>query len=163
MIRPLEERDIEIVCTIVNENWKNVYSEYINPMLLNADGCAERICRLKSDFSSHRLSEYVWEEQNQVSAMLSFGDTADTDITEAFEIWRIYVDAHFQQKGIGKQLLDFAEQQAKKQGYKRIVIWAFKSNHRAISFYQKQGYCIDKEEYLGEPYLATGIRLKKEI
>ena len=37
MIRPLEERDIEIVCTIVNENWKNVYSEYINPMLLRAD------------------------------------------------------------------------------------------------------------------------------
>lgn len=97
MIRPLEERDIEIVCTIVNENWKNVYSGYINPMLLNADGCAERICRLKSDFSSHRLSEYVWEEQNQVSAMLSFGDTADTDVTEAFEIWRIYVATQFQQ------------------------------------------------------------------
>ena len=163
MIRPLEEKDIEVVCGIVNENWKNVYAEYINPLLLNADGCAERIHQLKLDFITHRLSEYVWEEQNQVSAMLAFGDTADTDLAEAFEIWRIYVAPQFQKKGIGKLLLEFAEKQAKRQGYKRIVIWAFKDNYRAVSFYQKHGYCIDKEEYLGEPYLAIGTRLKKEI
>lgn len=163
MIRPLEEKDIEMVCSIVNENWKNVYAGYINPLLLNEDGCAERIRHLKLDFTIHRLSEYVWEEENQVSAMLSIGDTADTDLTGAFEIWRIYVAAQFQKKGIGKLLLDFAEQQAKQQGYKKIVIWAFRDNYRAVSFYQKHGYCIDKEEYLGEPYLAIGIRLKKEI
>lgn len=163
MIRALEEKDIEIVCSIVNENWKNVYAGYINPLLLNEDGCAERIRHLKLDFTIHRLSEYVWEEENQVSAMLSIGDTADTDLAEAFEIWRIYVAVQFQKKGIGKLLLEFAEQQAKRQGYKRIVIWAFKDNYQAISFYQKHGYCIDKEEYLGEPYLAIGTRLKKEI
>ena len=95
--------------------------------------------------------------------MLSIGDAADTDIVKAFEIWRIYVVAQFQKKGIGKSLLDFTQQKAKEQGYKRIVIWAFKDNHRAISFYQRNGYCIDKEEYLGEPYLAAGVRLKKEI
>lgn len=163
MIRPLEEKDIKVVCDIVNENWRNVYSGHINPLLLNADGCTERIHKLKTDFTAHRLSEYVWEEENQVSAMLSVGNTADADIEGAFEIWRIYVDTCAQGNGIGKRLLEFAEQQAKQQGYKRIVIWAFKENYRAVSFYQKCGYCVDKEEYLGEPYLATGIRLKKEI
>lgn len=163
MIRPLEEKDIEIVCDIVNENWKNIYAGYINPLLLNADGCAERIHKLKSDFTTHRLSEYVWETENRVSAMLSFGNTADIDMEGAFEIWRIYVDAAVQGNGIGKQLLDFAEQQAKQHGYKNIIIWAFKENNRAISFYQKRGYCVDKEVYLGEPYLAMGIRLMKEI
>lgn len=163
MIRPLEEKDIEAVCKIVNDNWKNVYTGIVNPLLTSKDGCAERIRQLKLDFATHRLSEYVWEEDNRVSAMLSIGDTADTDIAEAFEIWRIYVVAQFQKKGIGKSLLDFAQQKAKEQGYKRIVIWAFKDNHRAISFYQKNGYCIDKEEYLGEPYLVMGVRLRKEI
>lgn len=163
MIRPLEEMDVEIVCDIVNENWKNIYAGYVNPLLLNADGCAERIHKLKSDFITHRLLEYVWEEENQVSAMLSIGNTADADIEGAFEIWRIYVEAGVQGNGIGKRLLEFAEQQAKQRGYKKIVIWAFKENYRAISFYLKCGYCADKEEYLGEPYLAQGIRLKKEI
>ena len=37
MIRPLEEKDIDTVCGIVNENWKNVYSAYVNPLLLNSD------------------------------------------------------------------------------------------------------------------------------
>lgn len=65
MVRPLKEKDIEIVCRIVNENWKNVYAEYINPLLLNMDGCAERMNRLKLDFATHRLSEFVWEEKNK--------------------------------------------------------------------------------------------------
>ena len=163
MIRPLEEKDYDTVCRIVNENWKNVYSEYVNPLLLNSDGCVERTRRLKSDFVARRLSEYVWEEENQVSAMLSFGDTADEDMAGAFEIWRIYVDFQYQGKGIGKMLIDFAEQKAKEQGYKEIVIWAFKNNHHAVSFYKKRGYCVDKEEYLSEPYYSMGIRLKKSI
>lgn len=163
MIRPLEENDIEMVCNIVNDNWKCVYAGYVNPLLLNGVGCAERTRRLKLDFATHRLSEYVWEEDNQIAAMLSIGDTADTDIAEAFEIWRIYVAAQFQKKGIGKSLLDFAERQAKEQGYKKIVIWAFKDNYRAVSFYQKNGYCIDKEEYLDKPYFTMGIRLKKDM
>ena len=58
---------------------------------------------------------------------------------------------------------DFAEQKAEEQGYKEIVIWAFKNNHHAVSFYKKRGYSIDKEEYLSEPYFSMGIRLKKDI
>ena len=158
LIRPLEERDIDTVCGIVNENWKNAYSGYVNPLLLSSDGCAARTRRLKTDFAARRLSEYVWKEENRVSAMLSFGDTAG-----AFEIWRIYVASQFQGKGIRKMLMDFAEKKAEEQGYKEIVIWAFKNNHHAVSFYKKRGYNIDKEEYLSEPYFSMGIRLKKNI
>lgn len=144
MIRPLEEKDIEIVCSIVNENWKNVYAGYVNPLLLSSDGCAERIRRLKSDFATNRLSEFVWEEENQVSAMLSIGDTADTDITGAFEIWRIYVAAPFQHNGIGRRLLGFAERQAKQWGYKKAVIWAFKDNAYAVSFIKSRDIVLIK-------------------
>ena len=69
--------------------------------------------------------------------MLSFGDTADSDMAGAFEIWRIYVASQFQGKGIGKMLMDFAEQKSEEQGYKEIVIWAFKNNHHAVSFYKR--------------------------
>ncbi len=34
-------------------------------------------------------------------------------------------------------LMDFAEQEAEEQGYKEIVIWAFKNNHHAVSFYKR--------------------------
>ncbi len=163
MLRETKKVDIDMISEIVNDNWKRVYKGYVNPQLLNDRGCEKRTCELKADFISGRLAEYVWEEQNQVVAMLSFGDTEDTDKKGAFEIWRIYVALDFQGKGIGNSLLTFAEQKAKELGYKEIIIWAFKENVHALSFYQKHGYILDKEEYLSEPYLAMGVRLCKKV
>lgn len=39
MIRPLTENDYDIVIDIVNINWKKTYSNYVNPLLLDEDGC----------------------------------------------------------------------------------------------------------------------------
>lgn len=105
----------------------------------------------------------MWEENGNVVAMLSFGNTADHDKAGAFEIWRIYIKSDFQGKGIGHNLIAFAEQAAKEEGYTEVVIWAFKNNLNAISFYRKHGYILEKEEYLGKPYLTMGVRLNKKI
>lgn len=163
MIRPLIENDYDMVVDIININWKKTYSNYVSPLLLNEDGCKERADELRHDFQSKRLSEYVWEEQGQVLALLSIGDTADTDKKGAFEIWRIYVKLEMQGHNIGSQCLAFSEQEAQKRGYHEIIIWAFQKNTKAISFYQKNGYVIDKNEYLGKPYLTVGTRLIKKV
>ena len=163
MIRPLAEKDYDKVIDIININWKKIYSNYVNPLLLNEDGCKERADELRHDFQSKRLSEYVWEEQGEVLALLSMGDTADKDKKEAFEIWRVYVKPGAQGHNIGSRCLAFSEQEAKKRGYQEIIIWAFQENTKAISFYQKNGYVIDKNEYLGKPYLTVGTRLVKKV
>lgn len=163
MIRPLAENDFEAVIHIVNQNWTAVYAGYVSQDLLSETGCYERGQRLREDFTRHRLSEYVWEEAGQVLGMLSMGVTADADKADAFEVWRIYLSPEAQGKGIGGQLLAFAEQTAKASGHTEMLIWAFSKNTRAIRFYQKHGYQVDKEEYLGSPYLADGTRLLKSI
>lgn len=163
MIRPLTYRDFDAAIEIVNTNWKNTYAGYVNPMLLDENGCKERAEELRRDFQSRRLSEYVWEEQGQVLALLSIGGTADIDKKGAFEIWRVYVEPRAQGRKIGGQCLAFAELEAKKRGYPEIIIWAFQKNAKAISFYQKNGYVLDKSEYLGKPYLTTGIRFTKKV
>lgn len=163
MIRKIETRDFDAVCTLVNESWKSVYRGYVNPLLLNAEGCEKRAMQLKKDFTSGRLSEFVWEEHHRIAAMLSAGDTADADCAGTFEVWRIYVDPAFQGRGIGGRLLDFAERRADALGRSEVVIWAFKENTRAVSFYLKHGYRIGREEYLGEPYQASAVRLVKRL
>ena len=40
----------------------------------------------------------MWEENGNVVAMLSFGNTADHDKAGAFEIWRIYITSDFKGK-----------------------------------------------------------------
>lgn len=163
MIRPLAENDIEAVVNIVNNNWKSVYAGYISQDLLTDNGCQERERRLKNDFTNHRLEEYVWTESGRVLGMLSLGATVDADKPGAFEVWRIYIKAEAQGKGIGGRLLEFAEQTARNKGFEQIIIWAFSKNVRAIKFYQKHGYQIDKKEYFEAPYFAYGTRLLKVI
>ena len=55
MIRPLAEKDYNIAIDIVKTNWKKTYSDYVNPLLLNEDGCKKRAEELKHDFQSRRL------------------------------------------------------------------------------------------------------------
>lgn len=163
MIRPIQKEDIETVCNIVNDNWKLVYSGYVNENLLSKASCIERAKKLEADFSSGRLLSYIYEDYGKVIALLSIGDTADDDKIGAFEIWSIYILKTAQKQGIGSLLIEFAEEQALKHGYSEIVIWAFTKNIQAISFYEKHGYIKDKEEYLGFPYLASGTRFNKKI
>lgn len=163
MIRPLTDRDFDTAIDIVNINWEKTYSNYVNPQLLDESGCKERSEELRRDFQSKRLSEYVWEEQGQVLALLSIGDTADIDKKGSFEIWRVYVEPRAQGRNIGGRCLAFAEQEAKKRAYQEIIIWTFQENTKAILFYQRNGYVIDKSEYLGEPYFTGGIRLIKRV
>lgn len=163
MIRLLKESDIDGVCQFVNEDWKSVYTGFVNEQLLSKQGCLERAERLKADFLSGRLTNYVYEYEGQPVALLSVGDTADKDKKGAFEVWRLYLLLAYQNKGIGSKLLKYAEEEAIKLGYSEMVIWAFKENEHAVSFYKKHGYKQDSSHYLGAPYFAYGIRLNKKL
>ncbi len=163
MIQALSTQDMDAACEIVNKNWRKFYSSYVNPRLTDQKGCRERTARLKRDFIQGKRAAYVWKEREQVLALLSVGETTDSDKPDAFEIWRLYIEPAAQNKGIGTEMLTFAEQYAKEHGYGEIIIWTFKQNQRALSLYQKLGYSPDKEEYLGKQYKAYGIRLTKKI
>lgn len=161
MIRLMEISDLDIVGQIVNSDWKNVYSSYINNELLSIEGCKKRKKEIEMELLSGSLTNYVYEDAGIVKALLTFGKTADSDKSGAFEIWRIYVLQDFQGEGIGRSLLKFAEEQAVFSGFKEIVIWAFKENTKAVAFYKHYGYIEDKIMNLGEPYCTEGVRFCK--
>lgn len=56
------------------------------------------------------------------------------------ELNRLYVQARFSGKGIGKALLHHAEDFAATQGAETLWLTAWVGNHRALAFYQRQGY-----------------------
>lgn len=105
MIRLMEIGDLDIVGEIVNGDWKNIYSSYINPDLLSLEGCKKRKKEIEAELLSGSLANYIYEDDGIVKALLTFGQTADSDKSGAFEIWRIYVSQDFQGVGIGKSLL----------------------------------------------------------
>ena len=56
------------------------------------------------------------------------------------EILRLYIQAPFQNQGIGKKLLNRIEQQSLEQGAKAIWLTAWVNNTKAVAFYSLVGY-----------------------
>ncbi|WP_462409881.1 GNAT family N-acetyltransferase [Neobacillus sp. Marseille-QA0830] len=72
-------------------------------------------------------------------------------------IHRLAVDPDFQGRGLGKQLLQFAEQQAIDKGCTCIRLEVYSANPAAVSLYQKAGYQERGEvtfPFRKEPYLC---------
>lgn len=72
---------------------------------------------------------------------------------EIIKMRQVAVTDSFRNKGIGRQLVEYAENYAKEQGYKEVVLHA---RQVAIEFYNKLGYTEE-----GEPFVEVGIPHKK--
>lgn len=61
---------------------------------------------------------------------------------DSLEIERIYVKGIFQGKGLGKQLFDFAMNQAQAFSKKKVWLGVWEHNLKAINFYTKNGFVV---------------------
>lgn len=119
---------------------------------------------LKDSFSEEKLtaelqnpnSEFYFAMQaEEVIGYLkiNFG-AAQTELqdSKALEIERIYVSKEFHGKNIGQLLYNHAIAIAKKQDCTYVWLGVWEENHRAINFYQKNGFvAFDRHVFtLGE-------------
>ena len=74
------------------------------------------------------------------------------------QLRQMAVDSALQQKGVGRQVLSFAESLAKGAGFKELVMNA---RDTVLPFYEKCGYRIS-----GEPFTEVGVphhKMQKEL
>ena len=102
--------------------------------------------------------------------LLFTGKLSGYDTVDAFEIERIYLLDKMKGQGLGKMMMEFAENQAIEMGKKILFLKAMDSSKEAIAFYQKMGFEIDskfslpmptfslmKEEYRGMVLLTKKV------
>ncbi|MEG1994122.1 MAG: N-acetyltransferase [Oscillospiraceae bacterium] len=75
---------------------------------------------------------FVIEENNEICGFIGLNDGY---------IEGIFVAENHQSKGFGKQLLDYA-----KSIYQRLSLSVYKNNIKAISFYNREGFSIIKQQ-----------------
>ena len=163
MIRRLEPADVDRAAEIINTDWDNTYRGYVSAQALSEEMREKRRAALDEERRTGSLENYVYEMDGNVLGVLTFGPCGDGDRPGAFEIWRIYVAPEAQGRGIGKALLQFGEEQAKRAGHDEAVLWAFRENVRACGFYRRNGYKPETEKWLSEPYCAAGGRFHKQL
>jgi GNAT superfamily N-acetyltransferase len=72
--------------------------------------------------------------QDRVAGFIGVGPGRDEDAPVPFELEAIYTRQAFWSTGLGGRLLDVAV------GKEPAFLWVFEDNHRALSFYQRQGF-----------------------
>ncbi len=79
-------------------------------------------------------------------------------------IHKLYVLPDTQGSGIGKILIQQAENEARKQGNKKLHLNVNKKN-KAVGFYQKLGFTVDYEEVLdiGNGYVMDDFVMVKDL
>ncbi|GEN74558.1 GNAT family N-acetyltransferase [Chryseobacterium hagamense] len=84
----------------------------------------------------------AWEEENPVGYLKVNSGEAQTELQDdtSLEIERIYVRSSHHGKKVGQLLYDKALETAVEQQKKYLWLGVWEENHRAVSFYRKNGF-----------------------
>lgn len=123
MIRHLKETDIDIVAKIwLDTNIKS--HDFISKKYWESNFNMVKNLFLQSEI-------YVYEDKQTIQAFVGI----ENDYIEG-----IFVSNEFQSQGIGKLLLDFVKS-------KKVNLYlnVYQKNIRAVNFYQREGFKIQRE------------------
>ena len=158
MIRKANTNDLEGIVQINVNAWTINYKGIIDDDFLQKRTVEVVLKRWKESnwIEDNEISTFVYEENNIIKGFVSQKkDSGKYDC----EIGSIYVDPLYQNKGIGKKLLQYMKTHFKSIGYKSMIIWTIKG-FQNNSFYHNQGGKIQEEteyQYGSKKYPGIGF------
>lgn len=105
---------------------------------------------LKSQLKNKHAYQVILEEDDQFVGYLA---SAETLWNDKLTIVEVFVSPNFQGRGIGKKLLSFAVEFAKKNGLQGLVVQTEHENTPAQKLYEKFGFAkLENKEWEGITY-----------
>ena len=167
-IRKLDITDLEnlqkISITTFRETFEEVNSEEDMQKYLDENLSLER---LKNELENLDSEFYFIENENKNLGYLklNFGNAQTEKVEENhFEIERIYVLKAFLGQKIGQILFDKAIEIGREKNLEYVWLGVWEENHRAIKFYEKNGFEIfGKHDFVLGEDVQTDLLMKMKI
>ena len=86
---------------------------------------------------------FVAELDGEVVGFASVGRSRDDETANEGELYAIYLDPSCWDRGIGRALLERAEESMRAFGFERAVLWVMEGNQRGERFYRAAGWESD--------------------
>ena len=86
---------------------------------------------------------FIAKDEDKVVGFAAYGKYRNDELTDAGEIYAIYVLKDYYGTGVGQSLMQAC---LRKLDYPMIALWVLNDNSRAISFYEKFGFQLDGRE-----------------
>jgi putative acetyltransferase len=79
------------------------------------------------------------------------------------EVVKLYLEASYRKKGIGRKLLEMSIESAKEMGYKQLYLESLPELGQAISLYEKQGFRFIDHKMGDEGHFGCTIWMLKDL
>ncbi len=161
VIRPWQRQDMTAILRITWQSWVAAYSSFIPESDLRSyfdSHYAE--ASLLGMFEDPLTQGFVAEKDHQIAGYVRLFFNRDED---RLYVPSLYFLPGFQRQGMGRRLLEAAENYAEETGLDRLWIGAMVKNKGALAFYRKVGFRFVREEpfTMGKTTVSHVIGYKK--
>lgn len=141
--RPWHKNDFDQVYKILMESWDKAYSSFIpTEDLTYYLNQTYNTAKLEELFNSENVFCFVAEVDNKAVGWLKL---SIDKVENRFYLSSIYVLPEFQNLRIGKQLMEIAFANAKKNDFSEIWIGVMDKNINALGWYEKVGFTFEEK------------------
>ena len=135
-----KKEDCKAIAEFVTRTWNETYCVIVNDEFLdNLENTEEkRYINAINNFDEKSNMQYIIKKDNKIIAYLKLSKIKDDEYKEYIELQSLYVLKEYQKNGIGKELIQKAFNEAKKAGYKKMIIGCLEEN-KSNGFYKKMG------------------------
>lgn len=164
-IRKAVKSDAVSIASIHSNTWKVAYKGIVPLDVLEKMSFNNRLEYFRNVLETEEEETVVAVVKNLVVGFMTFGKSRDEDLaSENAEVWGIYIDVSYFNKGIGKSLMHWVEKEFTSRGFRSVYLWTLEDNLRATMFYSGLGYNRDgkTKNLMGDPKMKA-LRYCKSI
>jgi GNAT superfamily N-acetyltransferase len=127
--------DADAVARVHVETWQAAYAHALPRKELQAMSPADRVDQWR------RWPPIVAEVDGKVVGFVSVGASRSDDAEG--ELYAIYVHPDHWGTGVGRELMQAGENELRRLGHRRVILWVLDDNPRARRFYELAGWTAD--------------------
>lgn len=152
IIRKNELKDQEQMAKIKVDGWQSAYDKIVSSKYLNKLDYKLQTARYVASFDEYKDLVLVADKNDEILGYSCFNLKKDDKYDS--ELVSLYIKPSEIRKGIGTSLFRETVKELLVHDKKNMIVWCFKDNERAISFYQKLGgkKVETKKVKIGEEY-----------
>lgn len=168
-IRKCSESDLELLRTIGIETFTDTFAAQNTPENMAAYlTAAYEPEKLRAELATVGTSFYLLATADGTPAgylKLNTGHAQTEDIAaDALEVERIYIRRPYQKQGLGRYLLEFALETARRKNKQHLWLGVWEHNQNARAFYQKMGFRqVSSHVFVMGDDLQTDLILIKDL
>lgn len=151
-IRKVQQGDEKTLAYIQTESWKAAFAEILPADLLKRCTDIDKAEKMYSGLLKDNIGNgYILEINNKAHCIAYWDASREADMAGYAELICIHSLQDGWRHGYGSQMMIRVLDDIRNAGFNKVMLWVFKENTRAISFYEKHGFTANgkSQEALG--------------